>query len=223
MRRPSSAQQLAGCANDSIHGPGAALRQDWCAMRGRRPGVPPVHQHPPASDRGLLPATPTPQSGAPSTWWLRAPMDWITRAGCTAWRSPSRCTACDPWSEWKIAPARLQRVAAAALRASSTSSVRRVVGQRPAGQAAGVAVDHRGQVRIAAVRDGQVGDAADVALVRGLGGEVRASAGRAPSGQRVRGSWCGPCDGADSRRYPGNPACDSPPSPQHQRWVRHRQ
>jgi hypothetical protein len=47
-----------------------------------------------------------------------------------------------------------------------------VVGDRPADQAAGVAVDHGGQVQELPAPAGQVGDVTDVLGVRGVGGEV---------------------------------------------------
>ena len=47
-----------------------------------------------------------------------------------------------------------------------------VVGDRPAGQPPGEAVDHGGQVEVRAVGERQVGDVADVAPVRRGGGEV---------------------------------------------------
>ena len=47
-----------------------------------------------------------------------------------------------------------------------------VVGDRPPRQAAGVAVDHGGQVQVRAVGQRQVGDVPDVPAVRRRGGEV---------------------------------------------------
>ena len=69
-----------------------------------------------------------------------------------------------------------------------------VVRDGPAGQFAGVAGDHGGQVQVPAPAQGQVGDVDHVTLVRRGGGEIPLQqVGKLLIG-RFRGPWCEPFD-----------------------------